>query len=209
MSADIEKAKFYLKTEEFDKAEEIFSTVFDSDENSIQAIKGLVICKIAQSNFDNSKIKAAGVYFDKLNELNFYAEEKEELTENILKQIHEYFKRLNKKFQEEANELTKRPALYGQLYTVKQLVDTTDYMGFLNNHVNKFEEGINLAAKTYDLTKLKEDVAQKIFSLHELLFQNIKNTPQMMGKTLLEAKGLSSLKESQKKWLDLTNPALK
>ena len=46
--------------------------------------------------------------------------------------------------------------------------------------------------------------AQKIFSLHELLFQNIKNTPQMMGKTLLEAKGLSSLKESQKKWLDLS-----
>ena len=58
MNNNLEKAEFFLETEEFDKAEEIFSQIFDSNSNSIQAIRGLVICKIAQSNFEKSQIKA-------------------------------------------------------------------------------------------------------------------------------------------------------
>lgn len=204
MSNDIDKAKFHLETEEYDKAEEIFSQIFDTDSNSSQAVKGLVICKVAQSDFDKDQIKAASIYLDKINELDLETEEREEFIANLLEQIENYFKRLNKKFREEANELAKRPALDGQLYAVKQLSDTTDYMGFLNNHINKFEKGIELASKTYQLTKYKEDTAYKIVALHDLVFKSIKNTPQMTGKTLLNAKDLSSLKESRSKWLELS-----
>ncbi|MDZ7719208.1 MAG: hypothetical protein U5K72_10375 [Balneolaceae bacterium] len=204
MSNDIDKAKFHLETEEYDKAEKIFSRIFDSNNNSSQAVKGLVICKIAQSNFEKDQIKAANVYLDKINELDFDKEEREEFIANLLEQIENYFKRLNKKFREEANELTKRPALDGQLYQVKQLSDTTDYMEFLNNHINKFEKGIELASKTYQLTKYKEDTAYKIVALHDLVFKSIKETPQMTGKTLLNAKDLSGLKESRSKWLELS-----
>ncbi|MEL7834271.1 hypothetical protein [Fodinibius sp. Rm-B-1B1-1] len=204
MSTDIEKAEFHLEADEYEKAEEIFSEIFDSDSNSNQAIKGLVICKVARSNFDDSKIKAASVYFDKLDESKLSVEEKEEFISSLLDQVEKYFKKLNKKFREEANELTKRPALDGQLYAVKELSDTTDYMDFLNKNVDKFEEGIELASKSYDLTKYKEDTAFKIVSLHDLFFKSIKETPQMTGKTLLDSKELSDLKESRKKWLDLS-----
>lgn len=59
MSNDTDKAKFFLEAEEYDKAEEIFSQIFDSNSESSQANKGLVICKIAQSTFEKSQIKAA------------------------------------------------------------------------------------------------------------------------------------------------------
>lgn len=193
MSNDIDKANFFLEAEEYDKAEEIFSQIFDSNSESSEALKGLVICKIAESNFKKSQIKAAGIYLEKLNEATLDAEEREEYVSNFLKQIEEYFKKLKKKFREEANELTKRPALDGQLYAVKKLSDTTDYMKFLNNNVNKIEEGIELASKIYNVTKYKEDTAYKIVSLHDLVFQSIKDTPQMTGKTLLDSKGLSEL----------------
>lgn len=202
MNNNLDKAEFFLETEEFDKAEEIFSQIFDSNSNSIQAIRGLVICKIAQSNFEKSQIKAAIVYLNKLNESDFETEEREGFIANVIEQIEKYFKKLNKKFREEANELTKRPALDGQLYAVKQLSDTTDYMKFLNNHVEKFEEAIEIASKIYGFTKYKEDTAYRIVSLHDIVFKSIKETPQMTGKTLLNAKALTTLKESRKKWLE-------
>lgn len=204
MSNDIDKAKFHLETEDYDKAEEIFSQIFDENSNSPQAVKGLVICKIAQSNFEKDQIKAAGIYLDKLDEDSLDTEEREKFVSQFLEHIEGYFKKLIKKFREEANELAKRPALDGQLYAIKKLSDTTDYMGFLNNNVNKFEEGIELASKIYKVTKYKEDTAYKIVSLHDLVFKSIKETPQMTGKTLLDSKGLSGLKESRKKWLDLS-----
>lgn len=200
----IDKADFFLETGEYDKAEEIFSKIFDSNSNSYQAIKGLVICKIAQSNFEKSQIKAAVVYSNKLNESDFETDEIEKFITNVLDQIEKYFKKLNKKFRDEANELTKRPALDNQLYAVKQLSDTTDYMKFLNNHVEKFEEAIKIASKIFGFTKYKEDTAYRIVSLHDLVFNSIKETPQMTEKTLLNAKALTTLKESRKKWHELS-----
>ncbi len=204
MENGIDKAEFFLETEEFDKAEEIFSRIFDSNSNSLHAIKGLVICKVAQSNFEKSQIKAATVYLSKLNGLDFDRNEKESFIEKLLELLEEYFNKLNKKFREEANELTKRPALDGQLYAVKQLSDTTDYLSFLNNNTKKFEEGIALANILYDLTTHKEDTAYKIVSLHDVILVSIKNTPQMTGKTLLDVSAITNLKESRKKWVDLS-----
>ena len=204
MSNDIEKANFFLETEEYDKAEEIFSQVFDANSKSPEAIKGLVKCKVAQSNFENGQIKATIVYLNKINAQDFDLEEREEFIVKIFELTKEYFKRLNKKFREEANELTKRPALDGQLYAIKQLSDTTDYLGFLNTHSNKFEMGIELVSKLYDLTKYKENTAFKILSLHDIVLLSIKETPQMTGKTLLNAGALSKLKESRTKWFELS-----
>ena len=202
MSDNLDKAKFFLETEEYDKAENIFSQIYDTNSDSPQAVIGLVICKIAQSNFEKAQIKAARAYLERLDESMLESEEREEFVANLLEQTNRYIKKLIKKFREEANELSKRPAHDNQLYAVKQLSDTTDYMKFLNNNVEKFEEAIEVSSKVYSLTKYKEDTAYKIVSLHDLVFKSIRDTPQMTGKTLLDAKGLSNLKESRKKWLE-------
>jgi hypothetical protein len=204
MSTDIEKALFHLETEEYDKAEKYFSMLYESGNNSPYVISGLIICKIAQSTFDNSYIKAANIYFNKLNNFNLVEEEKEKLIVDIFKQIEKYFLKLNKKFREEANELAKRPALYGQLYSVKQFKDTADYMGYINANIKKYNDGIQFAELLYGLSTNKEETAYKIVLLHDLILQSIKETPSMTGKTLLTAKELTFLLESRNKWLSLS-----
>lgn len=200
----IEKGKFYLSTEEFDKAEEYYLQVFDVDKNSPEAITGIVICKIALSNFDKNYIKAAGVYLDMLDESKLTREERELFVKNTLDETEGYFKRILEVFRKEANEITKRSSLDQQIYAVKELSDTTSFLDFVNDNSEKFNKGINLSAKIYNITNKKEDTAFKIAKLHNLVLESIKKTPLMTGKTLLSVDELKKLQESHIKWAELS-----
>lgn len=202
MSEKLEKAEFYLETEEYDKAEEIYSEIFDQQEDNVEAIIGLIICKAYKSDFENNQFKACNVYLNRLETRKLEQEKRQKLIEGILNSVEAYLKKLLEKFREHANELSKRPALDGQLYSVKQLGDTTDYLGYINDNVDRLEAGLHFAEKAYDIElKNKEDIAYRILQLYDFVFTNFRETPQMQGKTLLDANGLQDLKEQRKDWL--------
>lgn len=202
MNDKLEKAQFYVETEEHDKAEELFSELFDEDNSNTDAILGIVRCKAIQSDFEKNNFKACNAYLNRIDEHKLSNEQRQELVSGILAASEAYLKKVLKNFRDHALELTKRPALDGQLYAVKQLGDTTDYMGYINDNIGKLEGGFNYASKAYNLAKYnKEDVAYEILKLYDLVFKNFRETPQMTGKTLLEASALLGLKDDRQAWL--------
>jgi len=82
--------------------------------------------------------------------------------------------------------------------------DSAEFMEFINKHIYRYEHGIELASLLYNLAHNKEDIAYKIVQLHDLVFESLSNTPDMDGSLLLDAKGLAALKESRKKWIELS-----
>lgn len=202
MSERLEKADFYLETEEYDKAEDLYSELFEEDSENEDAIIGIIITKIYQSDFEKNQFKAAQAYLNKIDTVKLTSEQREHLVNGILDATDHYIDRVLTKFREHAHELSKRPALDGQLYNIKQLGDTTDYMGYINDNIEKFTDGLDFSAKVYDIAKDKDETAFKILSLYDKIFQNLRETPQMQGKTLLDSKDLTPLKERRKEWLD-------
>jgi tetratricopeptide (TPR) repeat protein len=203
MNSELEKANFYLEADEFDKAESIFSKLIDEDGNSIEALRGMVICKISMSDFEKSHLKIAGLYLERLMGLGVSQEDADELSEGILGSISQFINRINEKFRQQANEIVKRPALDNQLYVVKVLSDTTAFLGFLSDNASKYQSAINLAEKVYDFGSDKEEVAFQIVKLIDQALSSIRNTHSMDGKLLANSNGLSELNQSRARWVSL------
>ena len=103
-----------------------------------------------------------------------------------------------KSLREKANELSKRPALSGQISSVKQLSDTTDHMSNINEAAEEFEKVFSIANMCYELDlHNEEETAFKILELYDKVFKSIRDTPKMQGKTLLTSKNLEPLKSKR------------
>lgn len=193
MTDKIEKAKFHLEAEEYNKAEKLFSDVFDQSDKNSEALIGLTLSKIYQGN-----IKGAEAYLKRLELDDIDRERRKELKEELLKASEKCIDKKLSTLREKANELSKRPALDGQISSVKQLSDTTDHMSNINDAAEDFEKIFSIAQKSLELDLHDEkETAFRLLNLYDKVFKNIRETPQMQGKTLISAKNLASLKSQR------------
>lgn len=193
MTDKTEKAKFHLEAAEFDKAEKLFSELFDQNSQNTEALVGLTLSKIYQGN-----LAGAEAYFKRLDVDNLERERRKELLDELLKACERFLDNKLKSLRDEAIELSKRPALDGQFSSVKELSDTTDHMKNINASVEDFEKLFSMAHKSLDLDLHNEkETAFRILNLYDKVFKNIRETPKMQGKTLISAKNLDPLKEQR------------
>ncbi len=196
MNDKIEKANFHLDTGEYEKAEKLFSEAFDGESSNIDAIIGLMISKIYEGN-----LKGAEAYYDKIPIEDLERDKHDDFRNRILDSAEHYIEDYLDDLREKANNLSKRPAMEGQLYSIKEFGDTTDHMDNINNSAKDFEKILDIAKIAYEIERHdKEQVAFAILNLYDKVFQSIRSTPKMQGKTLLDSKELEPLKNRREEW---------
>lgn len=184
--SDLTKAKFYIESQEFDKAEAIFADAFEKNDSNTDALIGLVIIKLNAASIDSSRIKSFKAYTNLLKSHTIDDIQKIYLVENIKDSVKSVVNIIDKDLKEKASEILKRPIATGVLVSVQRLTNTSHHLENVNNAFDFLADTLQIVLDlNKNILKDNHDIKTTIFNEINRLFELVLNTHNMNGDQLL------------------------